>query len=146
LSHLQIAKRTGAVIDLILDDADGRLDPQALEMMIDDHVRLIAITWVPTNGGLVNPAAEVGWIASSGIAGKVGAPVPSGLQLARASGIQNVFVNDFPMKRIASIPFMRNLIEVHQGRYQPRLSASDVPASLQSRYRLDNRGRPRQDL
>lgn len=65
LSYLQIAKRTGAVIDLILDDADGRLDPQALEMMIDDRVRLIAITWVPTNGGLVNPAAEVGRIANA---------------------------------------------------------------------------------
>jgi len=65
LSYLQIAKRTGAVIDLIPDDADGRLDPQALEAMIDDRVRLIAITWVPTNGGLINPAAEVGRIANA---------------------------------------------------------------------------------
>lgn len=65
LSYLQVAKRTGAVIDLIPDDADGCLDPQALEAMIDDRVRLIAITWVPTNGGLVNPAAEVGRIANA---------------------------------------------------------------------------------
>lgn len=65
LSYLQVAKRTGAVIDLIPDDADGRLDPHTLEAMIDDRVRLIAITWVPTNGGLINPAAEVGRIANA---------------------------------------------------------------------------------
>ena len=28
--------------------------------MIDDRVRLVAISWIPTQGGLVNPAAEVG--------------------------------------------------------------------------------------
>ncbi len=60
---LQVARRTGAVIEVIPDDANGVLDPTALERMIDDRVRLIAITWIPTNGGLVNPAAEVGRIA-----------------------------------------------------------------------------------
>ncbi|WP_395455074.1 aminotransferase class V-fold PLP-dependent enzyme [Azospirillum melinis] len=65
LSYLQIAKRTGAVIEVIPDDAEGRLDPKALEAMIDERVRLISITWVPTNGGLVNPAAEVGRIANA---------------------------------------------------------------------------------
>ncbi|PWC35823.1 aminotransferase class V-fold PLP-dependent enzyme [Azospirillum sp. TSO35-2] len=63
VAFLQVARRTGAVIDVIPDDADGVLDPQALERMIDERVRLIAITWVPTNGGLVNPAAAVGRIA-----------------------------------------------------------------------------------
>src|SRR5262249_12561869 len=60
---LQVARRTGAVIEVVPDDADGVLDPAALERMIDGRVRLIAMTWVPTNGGLVNPAAEVGRIA-----------------------------------------------------------------------------------
>lgn len=63
VAFLQVAKRTGAVIDVIPDDADGRLDPDALRTMIDDRVKLIAITWVPTNGGLINPAAAVGAIA-----------------------------------------------------------------------------------
>jgi cysteine desulfurase / selenocysteine lyase len=65
VAFLQVAKRTGAVIDVIPDDANGVLDPQALERMIDAQVRLIAMTWVPTNGGLVNPAAAVGAIAKA---------------------------------------------------------------------------------
>lgn len=63
VAFLQVAKRTGAVIEVIPDDADGVLDPAALEAMIDDRVRLIAINWIPTNGGLVNPAAAVGAVA-----------------------------------------------------------------------------------
>ncbi len=63
IAYLQVAKRTSAVIEVIPDDGDGVLDPAALEAMIDDRVKLISITWIPTNGGLVNPAAEVGRVA-----------------------------------------------------------------------------------
>ncbi len=63
IAYLQVAKRTGAVIEVIPDDGDGVLDPAALEAMIDARVKLISITWIPTNGGLVNPAAEVGRVA-----------------------------------------------------------------------------------
>ncbi|RDI52610.1 aminotransferase class V-fold PLP-dependent enzyme [Microvirga subterranea] len=63
VAFLQVAKRTGAVIEVVPDDGDGVFDPEALERMIDGRVKLIAITWVPTNGGLRNPAAAVGRIA-----------------------------------------------------------------------------------
>jgi cysteine desulfurase / selenocysteine lyase len=63
VAFLQVARRTGAVVEVIPDDADGALDPEALARMVDGRVRLIAITWVPTNGGLVNPAAAVGRVA-----------------------------------------------------------------------------------
>jgi cysteine desulfurase / selenocysteine lyase len=63
VAFLQVVKRTGATIDVVPSDASGELDVQALERMINDRVRLIAVTWVPTNGGLVNPAAAIGKIA-----------------------------------------------------------------------------------
>ncbi|KYG99463.1 aminotransferase class V-fold PLP-dependent enzyme [Bradyrhizobium sp. DOA1] len=63
VAFLQVAQRTGAVIDVVPSDATGELDVGALERMVDERVKLIAITWVPTNGGLVNPAAAVGRIA-----------------------------------------------------------------------------------
>jgi selenocysteine lyase/cysteine desulfurase len=63
IAFLQVARRTGAIIAVVPSDDGGDLDVEALERMIDRRVRLIAITHVPTNGGLVNPAASVGRIA-----------------------------------------------------------------------------------
>ena len=63
VAFLQRAKRDDLRIEVVPSDETGALDLTALENMIDSDVALIAITWVPTNGGLVNPAAEVGKIA-----------------------------------------------------------------------------------
>jgi selenocysteine lyase/cysteine desulfurase len=63
IAFLQVARRSGAVVDVVPSDAAGELDVEALERMIDRRVKLIAITHVPTNGGLVNPAAAIGRIA-----------------------------------------------------------------------------------
>ncbi len=64
IAYLQTAERTGVQIDVIPDDITGALSPIALENMIDDRVKLISITHIPTNGGLTNPAVAVGKIAN----------------------------------------------------------------------------------
>jgi selenocysteine lyase/cysteine desulfurase len=63
IAFLQIAARTGARVEVVPDDDDGQLSVDALAAMLDDGVRLIAISWIPTQGGLVNPAAAVGAVA-----------------------------------------------------------------------------------
>lgn len=60
---LQTCGRTGAVIEVVPDDPDGQLDVEALAGMIDERVKLIAVTHIPSNGGLVNPAPQIGQIA-----------------------------------------------------------------------------------
>ncbi len=63
ISYLQVARRHGAVVEIIPNDASGQVCVQALEKMIDARVKLIAITHVPTQGGLVNPAVAIGGVA-----------------------------------------------------------------------------------
>jgi selenocysteine lyase/cysteine desulfurase len=63
IAYLQVARKTGAVIETIPDDSHGAVDVDALREAMDERVKLIAITHVPTNGGLVNPAAAIGRLA-----------------------------------------------------------------------------------
>src|SRR4029453_6651512 len=63
IAFLQMARKTGAVVEVIPNDAGGQRSVGAVRRAIDDRVKLIAITHVPTNGGLVNPAAAVGRVA-----------------------------------------------------------------------------------
>lgn len=60
VAYLQRAKRDGIIIEVIPNNASGALDVAALELMLQQPAALVSITWIPTNGGLVNPAAEVG--------------------------------------------------------------------------------------
>ncbi|MBT4711833.1 MAG: aminotransferase class V-fold PLP-dependent enzyme [Alphaproteobacteria bacterium] len=69
LGFLQVTKRTGAVVEAVPSDPSGQISVDALADMIDDRTKLIAITHVPTNGGLVNPAAAIGRVA-----GQAGVP------------------------------------------------------------------------
>ncbi|MFN8662776.1 MAG: aminotransferase class V-fold PLP-dependent enzyme [Thermomicrobiales bacterium] len=63
IAFLQMAEQRGVSVEVIPSEETGELSVSALREMMDEHVKLIAITHVPTNGGLVNPAAEVGKVA-----------------------------------------------------------------------------------
>jgi len=77
IALLQRARKTGAVVEVIPNDVSGPLSSEPLRHAMDDRVKLIAITHVPTNGGLVNPAAAVGQVArEAGVWYLTGAAVP----------------------------------------------------------------------
>lgn len=64
LGFLRRQKDVKFNIKIVPSTAQGEIDVTALEAMIDKRVALIAITHIPTNGGLVNPASKVGAIAN----------------------------------------------------------------------------------
>ncbi|MEM7093620.1 MAG: aminotransferase class V-fold PLP-dependent enzyme [Actinomycetota bacterium] len=57
---LHLRERHGIEIVLVEDDATGQLDLEALDAELERGAVMVAITHVPTSGGLVNPAEAVG--------------------------------------------------------------------------------------
>ncbi|WP_437833048.1 aminotransferase class V-fold PLP-dependent enzyme [Sorangium sp. So ce1153] len=60
IAFLQVARRTGAEIVPVPSDESGAVSLSELDRLLDERVKLIAITHVPTNGGLINPAEAIG--------------------------------------------------------------------------------------
>jgi selenocysteine lyase/cysteine desulfurase len=61
LAFLALARRRGVVVRRAADLPEGGVDPQSVrELLRDPRVRLVSVTWVPNNSGLVQPVAEVG--------------------------------------------------------------------------------------
>jgi selenocysteine lyase/cysteine desulfurase len=65
LAYLQLVKDKGVVVETIPSTATGELCVESLKAMIDDRVKLISVTHVPTNGGLVNPVEAIGAVAKA---------------------------------------------------------------------------------
>lgn len=64
IGYLHLKRSVNISLEVIPNDSYGQTSVEALEEMIDDRVRLISITHIPTNNGLVNPAESIGKIAN----------------------------------------------------------------------------------
>jgi cysteine desulfurase / selenocysteine lyase len=60
LAVMSAANRVGATIEAVPDDATGVLDVDALRSMLDDRVKVVAVSHAPSQNGLLNPAEEIG--------------------------------------------------------------------------------------
>lgn len=63
LAYLQVAHRAGAEVVVVPDDEHGQIDVDRLADLVDERTKLIGVSHVPTNGGLVNPAERIGAVA-----------------------------------------------------------------------------------
>jgi cysteine desulfurase/selenocysteine lyase len=63
IAYIQVAQRDGVEVVTVPNDERGQVSVEALRELVDERAKLIAVTHVPTNGGLVNPVVEIGAIA-----------------------------------------------------------------------------------
>ncbi|GGF45083.1 class V aminotransferase [Aliidongia dinghuensis] len=58
--NLACLERAGLAVETVPADEYGQISLEALAGLLDERVRLLALTWAPANGGLIQPAAAVG--------------------------------------------------------------------------------------
>ena len=62
-AYLHMRESRGVAVEVVPDTPAGEIDVDAIEQRINDSVKLVTLNHVPTNSGLVNPAADVGVVA-----------------------------------------------------------------------------------
>lgn len=62
-SNLANMQRAGLHIETIPVDEHGQTSVEALSKMLEGGASLVSLTWAPANGGLIEPAQEVGRLA-----------------------------------------------------------------------------------
>src|SRR5438552_9483192 len=64
LAFLSLARRQGVEIHRAVDLQSGGVDPESVRTLLrHPRARLLAVTWVPTNSGLMQPVESLGEIA-----------------------------------------------------------------------------------
>ena len=66
LAYLSLAQRRGVLVQRADDLAEGGVDPESVRQRLrDPRVKLLAVTWVPTNSGLIQPVEALGALAEA---------------------------------------------------------------------------------
>lgn len=65
LSYLHLAKAKNIEIIPVSSDPHGRVDINQLDELLDDQVKMVSITHIPTNSGIINPVEEIGKLLRS---------------------------------------------------------------------------------
>jgi selenocysteine lyase/cysteine desulfurase len=63
LAYLKMQRERGIIVEVIPSNEQGEVCVKSLCSMLDGTVKLISITHIPTNNGLVNPIQAIGEIA-----------------------------------------------------------------------------------
>lgn len=86
LMYLSLARRRGVEVVRAEDSPEGGVDPESVRALLRRHrPRVVALTWVPTNSGLVQPAAQIGALCAD-------AGVPYILDACQAVGQREIDV------------------------------------------------------
>jgi selenocysteine lyase/cysteine desulfurase len=66
LAYLSLARRRGVVVHRAADLESGGADPDSVrELLRNPRARLLAVTWIPTNSGLIQPVEALGEAAAA---------------------------------------------------------------------------------
>ncbi|MGB0112195.1 MAG: aminotransferase class V-fold PLP-dependent enzyme [Ilumatobacteraceae bacterium] len=88
VAFLHAAETRGVVIDRVGNDASGAVDVDAVADRVDrGDVALVSLTHTPTNGGLVNPAVDIGRVTRA-------AGVPFLLDACQSIGQRDIDVDE----------------------------------------------------
>lgn len=141
-TYTAAAARAGAQVEVIPCQDDGSVDAQALARLIDERVKLVSLTWLPANGGLVNDAAAIGRVTRA-------AGVPYFVDAGQALGQMPVDVREIgcDVLKGTARKFLRGprgtaLLYVRSG-FVPRLRPAFL--DVQSAPWADGRVAPRMD-
>src|SRR5207245_1885355 len=140
--------RGGVRVEVVPPDATGQLDVGALRKRLDARVRLIAMTHMPTNGGLVQPAEAVGEVArEAGIfflldATQTVGQIPLDVRRrTRVAAVPGVSVRDLGVVRGGIVSFTVRGVDAARVKAALRAASINVTVSPARGTLLDMRAR-----